>query len=68
MDILIGIDYMWDIPEDEVMRGEPWQPVAVKTKFGWVLSSPLSSTNAQGLMQSNISLVIDSTALSKKQN
>ena len=67
VDILVGIDYLWDIQEDEVIRGEPGQPVAVKTKLGWVLSGPLRGKNVQGLMQSNISLVIDSTALSKKQ-
>ena len=67
MDILVGIDYLWDIQEDEVIRGEPGQSVAVKTKLGWVLSGPLRGKNLQGLMQSNISLAIDSTALSKKQ-
>ena len=67
VDILVGIDYLWDIQEDELIRGEPGQPVAVKTKLGWVLSGPLRGKNVQGLMRSNISLVIDSTALSKKQ-
>ena len=67
VDILIGVDYLWDIQEDEVIRGEPGQPVAVKIKLGWVLSGPLSGKNTQGLMQSNISLIIDSTALNRNQ-
>ena len=63
-----GIDYLWDIQEDEVIRGGPGQPVAVKTKLGWMLSGLLRGKNVQGFRQSNISLIIDSTALSKKQN
>ena len=67
VDILLGLDQLWDIQEDEVIRGEPGQPVAVKTKLGWVLSGPLRGKNVDGLVQSNISLIINATNLSKKQ-
>ena len=42
--------------------------MAVKTKLGWVLSGPLRGTNVDGLVKSNISLIINATNLSKKQN
>ena len=41
VDILIGSDALWEFHEGETKRGGPGEPVAVKTKLGWVLSGPL---------------------------
>lgn len=41
VDILIGSDYLWCFQGGSIIRGEPSDPVAVDTKFGWVLSGPL---------------------------
>lgn len=39
VDILIGNDAMWRLLTGEIVRGETDEtPVAVGTKFGWVLS------------------------------
>ena len=42
VDILIGSDFAWDICESEIIRGEPGMSIAMKTKFGYVLSGPTS--------------------------
>ena len=41
VDILIGSDAIWEFQEGTSIRGGPGEPVAVKTKLGWVLSGPL---------------------------
>ena len=41
VDVLIGSDSLWEFQEGETRRGGPGEPVAVKTKLGWVLSGPL---------------------------
>ena len=41
VDLLIGADYLWSFQEGRTVRGEPNEPVAVKTSLGWVLSGPL---------------------------
>ena len=42
VDILIGSDFLWDIFESQIIRREPAMPIAMKTKFGYVLSGPMS--------------------------
>ena len=42
VDILIGSDFLWDIFESQIIRREPAMPTAMKTKFGYVLSGPMS--------------------------
>ena len=42
MDILIEADQYWELVTGEVRRGNSG-PVAIHTKFGWVLSGPISS-------------------------
>ena len=42
VDILVGIDFFHLFQEDKVVRGKHDEPVAVKTKIGWVLSGPLN--------------------------
>ena len=36
--ILIGADYYWSLVEGTIVRGAPWEPVALVTKLGFVLS------------------------------
>ena len=38
--ILIGADYYWSLVEGTIVRGAPWEPVALSTKLGYVLSGP----------------------------
>lgn len=38
--ILIGADYCWSLVEGTLVRGAPWEPVALATKLGFVLSGP----------------------------
>ena len=45
VDILIGSNYYWDAVIGDVTRGK-CGPVAVRSKFGWLLSGPVRSTNA----------------------
>jgi len=44
IDILIGSDFLWSVFEDEIIRGEKGEPIALKTKFGYVLSGPVSNS------------------------
>ena len=39
--LLIGVDYYWQIVQDEVIRGDG--PIAVKSKLGYLLSGPVYS-------------------------
>ena len=38
--IFIGADHYWSLVEGTVVRGTPWEPVALATKLGYVLSGP----------------------------
>ena len=40
VNILIGADCCWSLVEGTVIRGAPWEPVALATKLGYVLSGP----------------------------
>lgn len=41
IDILIGCDYYFDIVNNEMIRGEKGSPVAVGSKFGYIVSGPV---------------------------
>ena len=43
IDLLIGSDYYWNFVTGETKRGEEG-PVAVNSKLGWLLSSPINET------------------------
>ena len=47
VDILIGSDAIWEFQEGTSIRGGPGEPVAIKTKLGWVLSGPLKITGKE---------------------
>ena len=34
--------FFWDLFESEIIRAEPGTPITMKTKFGYVLSGPMS--------------------------
>ena len=54
--ILVGIDYIWSLVEEQTIRGEPGEPVAVKTKLGWVLSGPLKGKKLNSVQSVNVNL------------
>ena len=41
IDMLIGLDHLWQFQNGNIVSGKPDEPVAVKTKLGYVLSGPL---------------------------
>ena len=43
IDLLIGSDYYWDFVEADAIRGQSG-PTAIDSKFGWLLSGPISAT------------------------
>ena len=46
VDLLIGSDYYWQLTTGEIRRGEDG-PVALHTRFGWVLSGPIAAVNQE---------------------
>ena len=50
VDVLIGSDHYWRFMYGEIIRGDSG-PVAVSSKFGWVLSEQTELTNEQGMRQ-----------------
>ena len=57
VDVLIGSDYYWDVVDGEIIRGAGGL-VAVRSKFGWLLSGPVQSKDCKNITHSNV--VIDS--------
>ena len=53
IDILIGSNFYWNIVTGEVHRGENG-PVAVNSKFGWLLSGPIHSVDSLQTTHSNV--------------
>ena len=47
VDILIGSDAVWEFQEGTSIRGGPGEPVAIRTKMGWVLFGPLKLTGKE---------------------
>ena len=47
-DILIGSDFYWSLVTGKVKMGKTGKPVAIETKFGWVLNGPLNEKASQG--------------------
>jgi len=56
IDILIGPDYYWDIVTGETVR-DVAGPVAMSSKFGWILSGPLKTRSGpQGFTTTSLVL------------
>ena len=53
VDVLIGSDYYWDVVEGEIIRGAEGL-VAVRSKFGWLLSGPVKSKDHEYVTHSNV--------------
>ena len=41
VDVLLGSDLIWRTMMGKIIQGEENEPVAIGTKFGWVLSGPV---------------------------
>ena len=63
---LIGSDFHWSFQSGEVRRGNPGEPVAVKTSIGWVLSGPIKGKSLNSVTSCNVNFLTDSTALLTK--
>ena len=55
IDVLIGSDYYWNLVEEEIVRTDNG-PTVVKSKFGWLLSGPLATSNPPGTTVTHLSL------------
>ena len=66
VDCLIGSDFYWSFQSGEVRRGNPGEPVAVKTSIGWVLSGPIKGKSLNSVTSCNVNFLTDSTALLTK--
>ena len=54
--IPIGADYMWRFLEDKMRKGGVNEPVAVRTKLGWVLSGPVKGEIVDVTSVSNVNI------------
>ena len=44
IDVLTGADYYWNIVEGEIKKKNNERLIALKSKLGWLLSGPLTTT------------------------
>ena len=64
IDVLTGLDYLWEFQKDTTIREEPEEPVAVETELGWVLSGPLKRRGVDSQQEASVNFVrLDSAAL-----
>ena len=64
VDILIGSGYYWDVVIGDVTHGK-CGPIAVRSKFGWLLSGLVRSTNAAS-NEAVSNLILEGPDVSKK--
>ena len=57
-DVLIGADYLWYFQGGDVIKGQPREPVAMKTVLGYVLSGPVHDGKSEKV---STNLVINET-------
>ena len=57
-DVLIGADYLWYFQGGDVIKGQPGEPVAIKTVLGYVLSGPVHGVKSEKV---STNLVINET-------
>ena len=48
IDMLISSDFYWSLVTGKVKMGKTGEPVAIETKFGWVLNGRLNEQASQG--------------------
>jgi hypothetical protein len=58
IDVLISSDYYWDIVGGEIIQGQSG-PVAISSKFGWLLSGP---TEEKGELKTTTNLIISGSS------
>ena len=56
IDMLIGVDNLWQIQRGRIIRGEPGEPVAIEMTLGWTISGQLHGPSDQRI---NVNLVIE---------
>ncbi|XP_068715994.1 uncharacterized protein [Montipora foliosa] len=68
VDVLIGADYYWSFFTGNIIKGDPYGPVALETNLGWVLSGPTMCSTLTRSCTVNLSsthvLKIESTEIS----
>ena len=47
IDVLIGENYLWYFQGGEIIKGQPGEPVAIKTAPGYVLSGPVHGEKSE---------------------
>ncbi|XP_075150426.1 uncharacterized protein LOC142224530 [Haematobia irritans] len=58
IDILLGVDYIWDILTQEKVLNDDGKTIAVSTVFGWVVTS-LDTSNQRGRSSSALLSLVD---------
>lgn len=51
IDLIIGLDYLWEFQKGRTIWGEPEEPVAIETELGCVLSGPLKKKKSDSKRQ-----------------
>ena len=59
VDVLIGSNFLRSFQNQEIIRGETNEPVAVKTKLGWVLSGYSRGKSLDSIENVNVNFVVD---------
>ena len=67
INVLIGSDNFWKFQQNEVKRGGPDDPVAVKTVLGWVLSGPLQGKSLNSTSIVNVNYVPSFSLMSSEK-
>ena len=57
IDVLIGVDYLWEFQKGTTIRGGPEEPVAVHTELGWVLSGPLKRRDVDSRQEVSVNFI-----------
>ena len=75
IDILIGSDFYWSIFENDIIRGKEGEPVALKSKLGYIRSGPMqyescnnSSTLTCHVLKCQTEVIIPEEDLAEKLN
>ena len=59
IDMLIGLDSYFQFIQGDVIRGNPNEPVALKSKLGWILSGNVCSNNPYELSCVSSNLILE---------
>ena len=59
--VLVGSDFLWRFQDEETRRGRQDEPVAVKTKLGWVLSGPIKGERLDITSDTTVNCTLNAT-------